>query len=146
MTLNDIQFHQAWQLIALQMDLFSISRSVIKSLIFLFGLYVLKIFLCLDVLLQLTTKAVEKDSRNRTPHFLCGRLTMIDSSTFTVHSPVPNVPIFLKKPVSENGEKQRCLRSLLNESPNRHAPPVSDAQPLGKLKLKRQKLTFIPMN
>lgn len=79
---------------------------------------------------QLTTKAVEKDSRNRTPHFLCGRLTMNDSSTFIVHSPVPNVPIFLKKPVSETGEKQRCLRSLLNESPNRHAPPVSDAQPL----------------
>ncbi|XP_018447446.1 uncharacterized protein LOC108818975 isoform X2 [Raphanus sativus] len=79
---------------------------------------------------QLTTKAVEKDSRNRTPHFLCGRLTMNDS-TFTVHSPVPNIPIFLKKPVSENGEKQRCLRSLLSESPNRYAsPPVSDAQPL----------------
>ncbi|XP_013599658.1 PREDICTED: uncharacterized protein LOC106307291 isoform X1 [Brassica oleracea var. oleracea] len=78
---------------------------------------------------QLTTKAVEKDSRNRTPHFLCGRLTMNDS-TFTVHSPVPNVPIFLKKPVSENGEKQRCLRSLLNESPNRYTSPVSDAQPL----------------
>lgn len=82
--------------------------------------------------LQLTTKAVEKDSRNRTPHFLCGRLTMNDS-TFTVHSPVPNIPIFLKKPVSENGEKQRCLRSLLNESPNRYASPVSDAQPLGRL-------------
>ncbi|KAF8112448.1 hypothetical protein N665_0064s0077 [Sinapis alba] len=78
---------------------------------------------------QLTTKAVEKDSRNRTPHFLCGRLTMNDS-TFTVHSPVPNLPIFLKKPVSETGEKQRCLRSLLNESPNRYASPVSNAQPL----------------
>ncbi|KAJ0247786.1 Transducin/WD40 repeat-like superfamily protein [Hirschfeldia incana] len=78
---------------------------------------------------QLTTKAVEKDSRNRPPHFLCGRLTM-NYSTFTVHSSVPNVPIFLKKPVSEAGEKQRCLRSLLNESPNRHASPVSDAQPL----------------
>ncbi|KAG2319698.1 hypothetical protein Bca52824_012911 [Brassica carinata] len=78
---------------------------------------------------QLTTKAVEKDSRNRTPHFLCGRLTM-NGSTFTVHSPVPNIPIFLKKPVSETGEKQRCLRSLLNESPNRYVSPVSDAQPL----------------
>ncbi|CAH8357341.1 unnamed protein product [Eruca vesicaria subsp. sativa] len=78
---------------------------------------------------QLTTKAVEKDSRNRTPHFLCGRLT-INDSTFTVHSPVPNIPIFLKKPVSETGEKQRCLRSLLNESPNRYSSPVSDAQPL----------------
>uniref|UniRef100_A0A1J3CCR4 General transcription factor 3C polypeptide 2 n=1 Tax=Noccaea caerulescens TaxID=107243 RepID=A0A1J3CCR4_NOCCA len=79
---------------------------------------------------QLTTKAVEKDSRNRTPHFLCGRLTMNDSSTFAVHIPVPNIPITLKKPVGETGEKQRCLRSLLNESPNRYASPVSDAQPL----------------
>ncbi|CAH8385525.1 unnamed protein product [Eruca vesicaria subsp. sativa] len=78
---------------------------------------------------QLTTKAVEKDSRNRTPHFLCGRLTMNDS-TFIVHTPVPNRPIILKKPVSENGEKQRCLKSLLNESPNRHTSPASDAQPL----------------
>ncbi|XP_018438205.1 uncharacterized protein LOC108810587 isoform X2 [Raphanus sativus] len=72
---------------------------------------------------QLTAKAVEKDSRNRTPHFLCGRLTMNDSN-FIVHSPVPNVPINLKKPVSENGEKQRCLKSLLNESPNRHTAPA----------------------
>ncbi|KAF8104189.1 hypothetical protein N665_0176s0005 [Sinapis alba] len=78
---------------------------------------------------QLTTKAVEKDSRNRTPHFLCGRLTMNDS-TFIVHSPVPNVPIILKKVVSETGEKQRCLGSLLNESPNRHTSSVSDLQPL----------------
>ncbi|KAL0704602.1 hypothetical protein Bca4012_071027 [Brassica carinata] len=78
---------------------------------------------------QLTTKAVEKDPRNRTHHFLCGRLTMNDS-TFIVHSPAPNVPIMLKKLVSENGEKQRCLKSLLNESPNRHTSPVSDGQPL----------------
>ncbi|CAH2036808.1 unnamed protein product, partial [Thlaspi arvense] len=78
---------------------------------------------------QLTTKSVEKDSRNRTPHYHCGRLTMNDS-TFIVHSPVPDIPIILKKPVSETGEKQRCLRSLLNESPNRYASPVSDVQPL----------------
>ncbi|XP_024008874.1 uncharacterized protein LOC18992977 isoform X2 [Eutrema salsugineum] len=79
---------------------------------------------------ELTTKAVEKDSRNRTPHFLCGRFTMNDS-TFTVHSPLPNIPIFLKKPVSETGgEKQRCLRSLVNETPKRYASPVSDVQPL----------------
>ncbi|KAL0794990.1 hypothetical protein Bca101_066367 [Brassica carinata] len=87
---------------------------------------------------QLTTKAVEKDSRNRTPHFLCGRLTMNDS-TIIVHSPAPNVPIILKKPVSENGEKQRCLKSLLNESPNRHTSPVSDVQPL---EIVRQHLAF----
>ncbi|XP_010459619.1 PREDICTED: uncharacterized protein LOC104740646 isoform X1 [Camelina sativa] len=78
---------------------------------------------------QLTTKAVEKDTRNRTPHFICGKLTMKDS-TFIVHSPIPNIPIILKKPVGETGEKQRCLRSLLNESPNRYASNVSDAQPL----------------
>lgn len=55
-------------------------------------------------------------------------------STVVVHSPVPNIPIILKKPVSETGEKQRCLRSLLNESPNRYASNVSDVQPLGQLK------------
>ncbi|KAG7597602.1 WD40-repeat-containing domain superfamily [Arabidopsis suecica] len=78
---------------------------------------------------ELTTKAVEKDTRNRTPHFLCGQLTMKDS-TFIVHSPVPDIPIVLKKPVGETGEKQRCLRSLLNESPNRYTSNVSDVQPL----------------
>ncbi|XP_023644407.1 uncharacterized protein LOC17897890 isoform X2 [Capsella rubella] len=78
---------------------------------------------------QLTTKAVEKDTRNRSPHFLCGKLTMKDS-TFIVHSPVPDIPIVLKKPVGETGEKQRCLRSLLNESPNRYASNVSDVRPL----------------
>lgn len=62
---------------------------------------------------------------------------MNDSSTFAVHIPVPNIPITLKKPVGETGEKQRCLRSLLNESPNRYASPVSDAQPLGQLKKKK---------
>ncbi|KAL1207797.1 hypothetical protein V5N11_013971 [Cardamine amara subsp. amara] len=78
---------------------------------------------------ELTIKAVEKDTRNRTPHFLCGQLTMKDS-TFIVHRPVPDIPIILKKPVSsEAGEKQRCLRSLLNESPNRYASNVSDVQP-----------------
>ncbi|VVA91875.1 unnamed protein product [Arabis nemorensis] len=77
---------------------------------------------------QLTTKAVEKDTRNRTPHFLCGRFTMNDS-TFTVHRPLPK-PINLKKPVGETGEKQRCLGSLLNESPNRYTSNVSDVQPL----------------
>ncbi|CAN8312580.1 unnamed protein product [Cochlearia groenlandica] len=78
---------------------------------------------------QLTTKAVEKDSRHRTPHFLCGRLTMNDSA-FTMHSPVPNIPINLKKAVSETGggEKPRCLRSLLNESPNRYTSPASNVQ------------------
>ncbi|KAL9857010.1 putative transcription factor WD40-like family [Arabidopsis thaliana] len=78
---------------------------------------------------ELTTKAVEKDTRNRTPHYLCGQLTMKDS-TFIVHSPVPDIPIVLKKPVGETGEKQRCLRSLLNESPSRYASNVSDVQPL----------------
>lgn len=52
-------------------------------------------------------------------------------STFTVHRPMP-VPV--KKLVGETGEKQRCLGSLLNESPNRYASNVSDVQPLGQLK------------
>ena len=60
----------------------------------------------------------------------------MNDSTFIVHSPAPNVPIMLKKLVSENGEKQRCLKSLLNESPNRHTSPVSDGQPLGQFKTK----------
>lgn len=65
-------------------------------------------------------------------------------STFIVHSPVPDIPIVLKKPVGETGEKQRCLRSLLNESPNRYASNVSDVQPLGQLKLYyRDRLTSL---
>lgn len=64
---------------------------------------------------KLTTKAVEKDPhRNREPHYLCGSITEEDSC-LTVLSPLPTVPILMKKsstewvgtPVTSRGVKSR---------------------------------------
>ncbi|XXG88254.1 hypothetical protein AAC387_Pa12g0489 [Persea americana] len=51
---------------------------------------------------QLTTKVVEKEpSRYKEPHFLCGSLT-IEDSTLTINTPLPNVPCPMKKFLSES--------------------------------------------
>ncbi|XP_010558993.1 PREDICTED: LOW QUALITY PROTEIN: uncharacterized protein LOC104827512 [Tarenaya hassleriana] len=78
---------------------------------------------------QLTGKAVEKDSRHRAPHFLCGFSTM-ENSVFTVHTPLPDKPVTLKKTVKESGENPKCLRSLLSESSKRASSSLQDIQPL----------------
>ncbi|KAJ8899567.1 hypothetical protein K2173_018541 [Erythroxylum novogranatense] len=64
---------------------------------------------------QLTTKAVEKDpSRNKAPHFVCGSLSE-EESVITINTPLPGIPLTLKKQVSDVGENPRSLRSFLSE-------------------------------
>ncbi|KAI3683867.1 hypothetical protein L1987_84382 [Smallanthus sonchifolius] len=67
---------------------------------------------------QLTIKAVEKDPlRNRVPHYLCGSLTEEDSS-LTVLSPLPYIPIPMKKSSTEYGDtpkSSRGVKSRLNQ-------------------------------
>ncbi|KAK8517948.1 hypothetical protein V6N12_016782 [Hibiscus sabdariffa] len=72
---------------------------------------------------QLTSKAVDKDfSRNRTPHFACGSFTEEDS-TVIVNTPLPNIPLPLKKPNNDCGDGQRSMRAFLTKS-----TPVKNAK------------------
>ncbi|GMJ01191.1 hypothetical protein like AT1G19485 [Hibiscus trionum] len=65
---------------------------------------------------QLTSKAVEKRfSRNRTPHFACGSLTEEDSAVI-VNTPIPDIPLPVKKPSNDCGEGQRSMCAFLTES------------------------------
>ncbi|EXC33292.1 hypothetical protein L484_000747 [Morus notabilis] len=65
---------------------------------------------------QLTTKAVDKDpSRNRAPIFLCGSLTM-DESTVTINTPTTNTPLPLKKSLNKCGDTPIALRDVLSVS------------------------------
>ncbi|KAL4560393.1 hypothetical protein LXL04_032544 [Taraxacum kok-saghyz] len=67
---------------------------------------------------QLTPRSVEKDpNRNREPHYLCGSVTKKDdSSTLTVVSPLPNVPIPMKKSTNEWGDTPRSKRGFVSTS------------------------------
>ncbi|XP_022765150.1 uncharacterized protein LOC111310200 isoform X2 [Durio zibethinus] len=65
---------------------------------------------------QLTSKAVDKDfSRHRTPHFPCGSLTEEESAVI-VNTPLPDIPVTLKKPSNDYGEGPRSMRAFLTES------------------------------
>ncbi|XP_039030887.1 uncharacterized protein LOC120165438 [Hibiscus syriacus] len=65
---------------------------------------------------QLTSQAVGKRfSRNRTPHFVCGSL-MEEDSAVIVNTPLPDIPLPLKKPSIDCGEGQRSMRTFLTKS------------------------------
>ncbi|XP_039003969.1 uncharacterized protein LOC120130887 isoform X2 [Hibiscus syriacus] len=65
---------------------------------------------------QLNSKAVEKDfSRNRTPHFACGSFTEDDSAVI-VNTPLPNIPLPLKKPNNDCVDEKRSMRAFLTKS------------------------------
>ncbi|KAJ9542634.1 hypothetical protein OSB04_029140 [Centaurea solstitialis] len=92
---------------------------------------------------QLTIKAVEKDpSRNREPHYLCGAVTM-EESTLTVLSPLPNVPFPMKKssnkwddtPRSRRGYKSRSNQEKRAKEQMLKCQPPEEQQPLGLLPL-----------
>ncbi|XP_076956484.1 uncharacterized protein LOC143631685 isoform X2 [Bidens hawaiensis] len=66
---------------------------------------------------QLTTKAVEKDPhRNREPHYYCGSLTEEEDSSLTVLSPLPNIPIPMKKSSTEFSDTPRSSRGVKSKS------------------------------
>ncbi|XP_076900909.1 uncharacterized protein LOC143555199 [Bidens hawaiensis] len=66
---------------------------------------------------QLTAKAVEKDPhRNREPHYYCGSLTEEEDSSLTVLSPLPNIPIPMKKSSTEFSDTPRSSRGLKSKS------------------------------
>ncbi|XVF32182.1 hypothetical protein REPUB_Repub17cG0059900 [Reevesia pubescens] len=65
---------------------------------------------------QLTPNAVAKDfSRHRAPHFLCGSLTEEECAVI-VNTPLPGIPLTLKRPNNDNGEGPRSMRAFLTES------------------------------
>lgn len=61
------------------------------------------------LLYQLTVKAVEKDSRNKAPHFLCGSFTEEDS-ILTVNTPLSTTPFIVKKSMNHWGDAPRSIR------------------------------------
>ncbi|XP_021986505.1 uncharacterized protein LOC110882925 [Helianthus annuus] len=66
---------------------------------------------------QLTIKAVEKDPhRNREPHYLCGSLTEEEDSSLTVLSPLPDVPIPMKRSSTEWGDTPKTSRGVKSRS------------------------------
>ncbi|KAK6238872.1 hypothetical protein QUC31_004341 [Theobroma cacao] len=89
---------------------------------------------------QLTSKAVDKDfSRNRAPHFVCGSLTE-EESAIVVNTPLPDIPLTLKKQTNDYGEGPRSMRAFLTESnqaknakDNKAKVPTPDKQTLGML-------------
>lgn len=60
---------------------------------------------------QLTIKAVEKDSRNKAPHFLCGSLTEEDS-VLTINTPLSTIPFVVKKALNQWGDTPRSIRGI----------------------------------
>ncbi|OMO89342.1 hypothetical protein CCACVL1_07901 [Corchorus capsularis] len=65
---------------------------------------------------QLTSKAVDKDfSRNRAPHFLCGSLTE-EESAIIINTPLPDIPLTMKKSTGDYGEGPRSMRAFLTET------------------------------
>lgn len=83
---------------------------------------------------------MDKDfSRNRAPHFVCGSLTE-EESAIVVNTPLPDIPLTLKKQTNDYGEGPRSMRAFLTESnqaknakDNKAKVPTPDKQTLGML-------------
>ncbi|KAJ6380780.1 hypothetical protein OIU77_029640 [Salix suchowensis] len=61
---------------------------------------------------MLTTEVVEKDlSKHKGPHFACGSLSE-DESAIVVSTPLPNVPVPLKKPVNDSVNNPKSNQPL----------------------------------
>lgn len=55
---------------------------------------------------------MEKDlSKHKGPHFACGSLSE-DESAIVVSTPLPNVPVPLKKPVNDSGNNPKSNQPL----------------------------------
>ncbi|KAJ4829849.1 hypothetical protein Tsubulata_035047 [Turnera subulata] len=80
---------------------------------------------------QLTAKAVDKDpSRNRAPHFMCGSVCE-DESAIVISTPLPDVPLTLKRPVNGVGDYSKSNADQVRRKNDKKAKnPGPGDQPL----------------
>lgn len=80
---------------------------------------------------------MEKDSRNKAPHFLCGSFT-VEESVLTVNTPISTLPFVVKKSLNQWGDTPRSIRGISEANEAKRAnnqmsnDQSLDDQPLGK--------------